>query len=470
MREHENKAHGGGVSGPPHADGGAVPGRVRTDRLGRAHVERARSFSPEDCPVPARRRHGPVETGWEDADDESSRRRVLDDAMAGPSPVTAPDPEDRDHVLMTWTVREPGAVSVLLDANGLFAAGGVEALTMTRLAGTDVWTCTWSVPADWCASYGIAAWRGRGAPPWCGLDGRPARLAIMRAAGPDPRASRTVAGSFGPARSVAAGPDAPAPPWEGPAGERRPRARPAGRRGRVHELSVPMRADAGRGGPVNRDGRGEEGAERVWVYEPGGAPASGTPVLLLFDGQIWLRRMGLVRALDALIASGELPPLHVAMVDSRDQGDYRAEHLGVPGGQVDLVIDGLLPVLHSRFAVSPLGADTIVSGQSYGALASLWALALADGEIGHAIALSPSLWRFDVGRALAACPRWLTARLLAGTFEGRMLVDARALAHALRGRDVAVTPVSGGHDWAWWSVRMILELVDLLSAGSDETS
>ena len=448
MREHENKAHGGGVSGPPHADGGAVPGRVRTDRLGRAHVERARSFSPEDCPVPARRRHGPVETGWEDADDESSRRRVLDDAMAGPSPVTAPDPEDRDHVLMTWTVREPGAVSVLLDANGLFAAGGVEALTMTRLAGTDVWTCTWSVPADWCASYGIAAWRGRGAPPWCGLDGRPARLAIMRAAGPD----------------------APAPPWEGPAGERRPRARPAGRRGRVHELSVPMRADAGRGGPVNRDGRGEEGAERVWVYEPGGAPASGTPVLLLFDGQIWLRRMGLVRALDALIASGELPPLHVAMVDSRDQGDYRAEHLGVPGGQVDLVIDGLLPVLRSRFAVSPLGADTIVSGQSYGALASLWALALADGEIGHAIALSPSLWRFDVGRALAACPRWLTARLLAGTFEGRMLVDARALAHALRGRDVAVTPVSGGHDWAWWSVRMILELVDLLSAGSDETS
>jgi len=169
VREHENKAHGGGVSGPPHADGGAVPGRVRTDRLGRAHVERARSFSPEDCPVPARRRHGPVETGWEDADDESSRRRVLDDAMAGPSPVTAPDPEDRDRVLMTWTVREPGAVSVLLDANGLFAAGGVEALTMTRLAGTDVWTCTWSVPADWCASYGIAAWRGRGAPPWCGL-------------------------------------------------------------------------------------------------------------------------------------------------------------------------------------------------------------------------------------------------------------------------------------------------------------
>lgn len=51
-----------------------------------------------------------------------------------------------------------------------------------------------------------------------------------------------------------------------------------------------------------------------------------------------------------------------------------------------------------------------------------------------------------------------------------MLVDARALAHVLRGRDVAVTPVSGGHDWAWWSVRMILELVDLLSAGSDETS
>lgn len=195
MREHENKAHGGGVSGPPHADGGAVPGRVRTDRLGRAHVERARSFSPEDCPVPARRRHGPVETGWEDADDESSRRRVLDDAMAGPSPVTAPDPEDRDRVLMTWTVREPGAVSVLLDANGLFAAGGVEALTMTH------WRALTCGPAPGrCRRTGARATASRrggaealhhgavwtGAPPASPSCVRPGRTRAPRARSPDP--------------------------------------------------------------------------------------------------------------------------------------------------------------------------------------------------------------------------------------------------------------------------------------------
>jgi enterochelin esterase len=193
-------------------------------------------------------------------------------------------------------------------------------------------------------------------------------------------------------------------------------------------------------------------------------------VLILFDGQVWLEQMGIVPVLDALIDSGLLPPVHVAMIDSRDQGEYRAEHVGVPGGHVDLVIDRILPLLRSRFAVSPHGADTIVSGQSYGGIASLWALALADGEIGHAIAQSPSLWRFDVAEALAACPHWLTARILSGTFEGPMLMHARDLARALSGRDVRVTPVSGGHDWAWWSVRLLIELADLLHARPNSRS
>ena len=193
-------------------------------------------------------------------------------------------------------------------------------------------------------------------------------------------------------------------------------------------------------------------------------------MLILFDGQVWLEQMGLVPALDALIDSGLLPPVHVAMIDSRDQGEYRAEHVGVPGGHVDLVIDTLLPLLRSRFAVSPHGADTIVSGQSYGGIASLWALVLADGEIGHAIAQSPSLWRFDVAEALAACPHWLTARILSGTFEGPMLMHARDLARALSGRDVRVTSVSGGHDWAWWSVRLLIELADLLHARPNSRS
>ena len=505
-----------GRAGGDGGDGGEA--RVWTDRRGRAHRERARGFTAAEGDVPASRLRGPVERDWEAAGTADERRLVLDDALAGPSPKIAPDPDDPARVLMTWTVRAPRATSVLLEANGLVASGGADALEMTRLAGTEVWTCTWSVPEDWSASYGFAIWKDESVPPWRAMSGRSARLAAMLAAEPDPRASRTIGSSFGAPRSVASATSAPAPPWEGLA---RPR-----RCGRVHEFAVPefavplpapsapsalpaptalaapsTEADSRSGDPARSgwaaDATGapsappatgaagaadapgaagsgggsesSENSERVWVYEPAHAPAAG-PVLILFDGQVWLEQMGIVPVLDALIDSGLLPPVHVAMIDSRDQGEYRAEHVGVPGGHVDLVIDRILPLLRSRFAVSPHGADTIVSGQSYGGIASLWALALADGEIGHAIAQSPSLWRFDVAEALAACPHWLTARILSGTFEGPMLMHARDLARALSGRDVRVTPVSGGHDWAWWSVRLLIELADLLHARPNSRS
>ena len=468
-------------------------GRLWVDRRGGVHPERARGFDLEALAVPAARRRSQVESDWDatgaggassvgsagsaegagraetPADPGAARRRALAGALAGPSPQAATDPDEPGRALMTWTVRAPGATSVLLEVNGLFPAGGVDALEMTRLTGTEVWTSAWSVPADWSASYGVAAWRGEGAPPWRATSGRRARLAAMRAARPDPRAVRVIGSSFGAPRSVASAPRAPAPPWEGLTVPRR--------RGRVHRLAVPLPA-GGACAVTEADGRPAEGttgsappsgaSERVWVYEPAGG-AARTPVLILFDGQVWLRQMGLVPALDALIGSGLLPPVHVAMIDSRDQGEYRAEHLGVPGGHVDLVIDELLPLLRRRFAVSPRGADTVVAGQSYGGIASLWTLALADGEVGHAIAQSPSLWRFDVAGALAAGERWLTARILSGTFEGPMLTHACELAQALGGRRVTVTPVSGGHDWAWWSVRLLTELaelVDLLPACS----
>lgn len=456
-----------GRAGGDGGDGGEA--RVWTDRRGREHRERARGFTAAEGDVPASRLRGPVERDWEAAGTADERRLVLDDALAGPSPKIAPDPDDPAQVLMTWTVRAPRATSVLLEANGLVAFGSADALEMTRLPGTEVWTCTWSVPEDWSASYGFAIWKDESVPPWRAMSGRPARLAAMLAAEPDPRASRTIGSSFGMPRSVASAPSAPAPPWEGLA---RPR-----RCGRVHELAVPLPAPPAPSvrpalpAPTALAALSTEagGSERVWVYEPAHAPDAG-PVLILFDGQVWLEQMGLVPALDALIDSGLLPPVHVAMIDSRDQGEYRAEHVGVPAGHVDLVIDTLLPLLRSRFAVSPHGADTIVSGQSYGGIASLWALVLADGEIGHAIAQSPSLWRFDVAEALAACPHWLTARILSGTFEGPMLMHARDLARALSGRDVRVTSVSGGHDWAWWSVRLLIELADLLHARPNSRS
>lgn len=451
-------APGNGVV--PGAPGARVAsGTVWTDRLGRPHTEGVRVV-PSDFTVPAERRRSPLEEVWATAAPQE-RRRLLADALAGASPRPAADPADPTRVCMTWTVEAPGATSVHLVANGLASAGGLDALAMTRLEGEDVWTATWSVPRDWIATYGFAVGED-GVAPDAVVQGRAALWELMRSARCDPRAPRTIGTSFGGELSVAAAPDAPTPAD----------ARPARRRGgRVHELSVPYLS----AGASGRDGEArQDDAERVWVYEPPRLPSGAaaeapphTPLLVLFDGQVWLRRMGIVPVLDALVDTGVLPSVHVAMVDSRDSGPYRSAHLGVPGGQVDLVVDSLLPLLRDSFAVSPRGADTVVAGQSYGGIAALWTLALSDGDVGHALALSPSLWRFDVADALAAAPHWLTARITSGTFEGGMLDDARALARALPGRDVVVRSVSGGHDWAWWSVRLVDDLVDLLGHRPD---
>ena len=119
------------------------------------------------------------------------------------------------------------------------------------------------------------------------------------------------------------------------------------------------------------------------------------PLLVLFDGDMWARRLRLGDALDRAIASGLLPPLHVAMLDSLDVGT-RWRTLGVPGGHVDVVLDGLLPRIRACYPVSAEGTGTIVAGQSLGGLSALWTLALGEGMVGHAIAQSPALWRFDV--------------------------------------------------------------------------
>ena len=73
-------------------------------------------------------------------------------------------------------------VTTLAALGVLVAFGGADALEMTRLPGTEVWTCTWSVPEDWSASYGFAIWKDESVPPWRAMSGRSARLAAMLAA------------------------------------------------------------------------------------------------------------------------------------------------------------------------------------------------------------------------------------------------------------------------------------------------
>jgi enterochelin esterase family protein len=419
---------------PSDVPGGDRPLRAWHDRRGRTHCERRASPHGDD-PFPPKVA-GPLERAWQRVD---RREQLAREALARQNPLIDPDPDDAGLALWTWVVEAPDARAVVLWTNPFFDHRDVGASELVRLPGSALWTICLRLPRALRASYRIGIWREDGPPPWRGVAGRrQVLLAAMAACGADARCPGTVRGSRGEVSSVAAGPDAPVELWRG-----HESGRPAG--SGVEELPLP-------------------GGERAWIWSPDGA-AEATPLLVLFDGQVWMG-MGLPAILDAAVAGGVLPPLHVAMLDSHDP-ETRWDRLGVPCGQVDTVIDHLLPLVRSRWRVDPRGEATIVAGQSLGGIAALWTLALGDGEVQHAIAQSASLWRFDVAEALLTEPAWRSIVLQAGAFEGDMLSDARALGRSLHEREadrrsVRVEGFEAGHDWASWRANIVGALADLL--------
>ncbi|MGW8483623.1 alpha/beta hydrolase [Microbacterium sp. NPDC055903] len=403
--------------------------RDRTDRFGRVHRERrpgTRSAEPR-----MDRRSSALESGWADP---RRRATLRAEALRRPNPFIEADGEDASMSRWTWVVEDPRARAIVLWTNPVFDHENVSTAEFTRLADSDLWTICLRLPSALRASYRIGVWREDTIPPWREATGRrPVILAAMGASAPDERCPDVVRGSRGSISSVAAGPDAPQDPLA---------VIPAATAvGRVEELGLAA-------------------GERAWIYSPADV-TEPTPLLVLFDGDVW--RHELPPRLDAAIDAGLLPPLHVAMLDAHD-ADTRWERLGVPDGQVDVVIDELLPLVRDRWAVSRDGADTLVCGQSLGGIAALWTVALSRGEVGHAIAQSPSLWRFEMAEALLEADDWHSILLEAGAYEGDMLADAAALATALRAdvrsdrRQVALSPYEAGHDWAVWRTNLLRAL------------
>lgn len=413
------------------------PTALWRDRFGGTHTEG--TFPAHGSDPKADRVPGAIELAWPGA--SSAERAVLSmAALATANPAITSDPTDSALGLWTWTVQSAEARAVLLWTNPVFDHENVPAHEFERLADSDLWTLTVRLPLTLRASYRVAVWTSDDAPTWRTAEGRRPRILAAIAAGTlDERGREMLRGSGNEPSSVASGPQAPHEPWAGV-------IVPDDRRGALHEVALPDAPN-----------------ERAWVYRPAGE-VTDTPLLVLFDGQVWWQGLELPAILDAAIAAGLLPPIHVAFLDSQEFA-FRWENLGVPTGQVDTVLDHLLPVVRRDFAVSADGAHTLISGQSLGGIAALWTLALGEGQVQHAIAQSPSLWRFPIAEVLAAQPEWKSVLLQAGSFEGHMVVDSTALAETLNAdprlaqRTVRCEPQVAGHDWAVWRPNLVNALI-----------
>lgn len=364
------------------------------------------------------------------------------------TPLLEADPTQEGKCLVTFLWRG-AAHSVLLFVNRLTDEKNLADSYMRRLPGTDTWHLTYRMDGDWRASYCFLPAPTAAQAPW--LQGSQVRLRQALDGGlPDPHNPVTCTNRRGFVQSVVSLPLAPA--W--PLGE--------------WPVFADDAADAGRLDVVaDLDTLGR----KIWVYTPALIDrAQSWPVLLVLDGEVWLKRHHLHLALAQLMDAGLIAPAYMVFIDSggteqrwQELGDSESDFGGYLSGQ-------LLNWLKAHYAISPNPADRVVMGQSLGALTVLRTLVGYPQLIGSGISQSASLWQEVLFSELNALDA--TAMPLAGTrawieVGSQEWILAPLQPKAVRqlrqaGMQVKDVVYNGGHDYACWRINLASALMHLL--------
>ena len=391
------------------------------------------------------------------------------------TPLLEADPTQEGKYLVTFLWRG-AAHSVLLFVNRLTDEKNLADSYMRRLPGTDTWYLTYRMDGDWRASYCFLPALAAAQAPW--LQGSQVRLRQALDAGlPDPGNPVTCTNRRGFVQSVVSLPLAPAWPlgqWpvfsDAAAGAGRLNAgRGDADAGRLNAGRLDVgRLDVGRLDVVaDLDSLGRQ----IWVYTPAAiSRPQSYPVLLVLDGEVWLKRHHLHLALAQLMDAGLIAPAYIVFIDSggteqrwQELGDSESDFGGYLSGQ-------LLNWLKTHYAISPKPADRVVIGQSLGALTVLRTLVAYPQLIGAGISQSASLWQdvlFNELNALDATQTPLAgtrAWIEVGSQEWILAPLQPKAVCQLReaGMQVKDMVYNGGHDYACWRINLASALMQLL--------
>ena len=410
------------------------------------------------------------------------------------TPLVEADPTQEGKYLVTFLWRG-AAHSVLLFVNRITDEKNLADSYMRRLPGTDTWYLTYRMDGDWRASYCFLPAPTADQAPW--LQGSQVRLRQALDGGlPDPGNPVTCTNRRGFVQSVVSLPLAPA--W--PLGEWPVFADDAADAGRFDggglgagrgdadagslDAAAAGRLDAGAGAGGGDVGRLDADAGRldavadvetlgrkIWVYTPALIDRSQSwPVLLVLDGEVWLKRHHLHLALAQLMQAGLIAPAYMVFIDSGGT-EQRWQELGDSGSDFGGYLSGqLLNWLKAHYAISPNPADRVVIGQSLGALTVLRTLVGYPQLIGSGISQSASLWQEVLFSELNALDA--TAMPLAGTrawieVGSQEWILAPLQPKAVRqlrqaGMQVKDMVYNGGHDYACWRINLASALMQLL--------
>lgn len=398
---------------------------------------------------------------WEAAPSGSVRRELEDDfAAAHPAnPVlgarhTAGDGSSVIETTFLWRLPETSSIphDVMIHINSVTDAHreDISPALLTRVGESSFWEITYLLPVDLIASYRIVV--GADHPlPREGGHRRSGWLRIHELGRPDPRGVETLPNPLGTHSSVLTLPEAERHPvWTG---------------SEFHHGSTLRRLDI----PT------VDGATRtLHVYRPHGADAPHN-LLVLFDGEVW-NEIGLQDALDRW--DGE--PLAAVLVSSVSP-ERRSADLPHPERIARIVQDEVLPAAFVELGRSYTADQTIVSGQSYGGLASAAIVAEYPGIASRGVAQSPSFHfraneeprrpegqRGDVSSRLSSCTTHGKLVITVGRNEGGLLDQARVARNTIAETNLQLdyVEIMGGHDYAWWRDGLFWGLDKLLRAAS----
>lgn len=386
------------------------------------------------------------------------------------TPLLEADPTQEGKYLVTFMWRG-AAHSVLLFVNRLTDEKNLADSYMRRLPGTDTWYLTYRMDGDWRASYCFLPAPTADQAPW--LQGSQVRLRQALDGGlPDPHNPVTCTNRRGFVQSVVSLPLAPA--W--PLGQWPVFSDDAAGAGRFDGGGLGAgRGDAGAGsldaGRLDVVADLDTLGRQIWVYTPALIDrAQSWPVLLVLDGEVWLKRHHLHLALAQLMDAGLIAPAYIVFIDSGGT-EQRWQELGDSESDFGGYLTGpLLNWLKTHYAISPKPADRVVIGQSLGALTVLRTLVAYPQLIGAGISQSASLWQdvlFSELNALDATQTPLAgtrAWIEVGSQEWILAPLQPKAVHQLRkaGMQVKDMVYNGGHDYACWRINLASALMQLL--------
>ena len=304
-----------------------------------------------------------------------------------------------------------------------------SAVPFQRVDGCDLWYLVQEIPARSRVEYKLEVRRGE-------------LSRLIR----DPLNPLLAHDPFG-ANSVCHGADYREPEWIAPDPEARP--------GRLEQLAVPAPA---------------LGGERaVTVYLPARFRATRRyPLLVVHDGEDYLRFTGLKTILDNLIHRHEVAPMVVALTQSQDRlRDYAAD-----AGHSGWVAGELVPWLEARYPLLPEPAARGLAGASFGAVAAFAAARRHPGRFGRLLLQSGSFAFTDIGPSrrgpafepvVAFVNEWredpvaIAERVFVscGVYES-LIYENRSLVPLLEraGMQVRYVEAFDGHNWENWRDRL----------------